>query len=338
MPLLAAVGDVVTETLAEFAPVQPDRSPARLERRYTNAASAFLDARDARVHYRDEGPRDAPTFVTIHGTYSSLHTWDGWVEHLTDEFRVVRPDMPGFGLTGPREGRHTVAGLVESVAALCDELELASVAVAGNSLGGGVAWRLAVERPDLVSRLVLVDSGGATLLSHIAQHYEQFGNGLLTRYAAPRVAVRMILRDAYGDPANVTEALVARYYDMLLRSGNRRAVMDLAGNYRDDHFPEAQPIPDTEGPVLPSTCDPRPRVLDGYDIADVEVPTLFQWGAEDTWLPPSFGRELAARVPDHEFLTYDGVGHVPMEEAPGRTAADAAAFLRRTQAIPSRAR
>jgi pimeloyl-ACP methyl ester carboxylesterase len=324
---VALAGSVARGTYSEFVPFQPDRSTRALERRYTNEASAFLDVGDARIHYRDEGPRDAPTLVALHGTASSLHTWDGWVESLTDEFRVVRLDMPGFGLTGPPESAHTLEGLVGTVGALCDELGLQDVVVTGNSLGGGVAWRLSVERPDLVSRLVLVDPGGATLLSHIERHYRTLGTDLLTRYATPRMAVRMILRDAYGDPTAVTEEVVTRYYDLLLRSGNRRAVTELAGNYREDHFPDEQPIPETDGPVLPSTCDPSPSVLDGYDISEVTVPTLFQWGSEDTWLPESFGHALASRVENSQFVSYDGVGHVPMEEAPEASAADAAAFL-----------
>jgi len=331
-PLTAGVtlaGSIARETYSEFVPFQLDRSSRTLERRYTNGDSAFLDLGDVQMHYRDEGPRDAPVVVALHGSCSSLHTWDGWAERLSDRFRVVRLDMPGFGLTGPRESRHTLEGLIESVGALCDELGLEEVAVAGNSLGGGIAWRLAVERPDLVERLVLVDAGGATLLSHIARHYRTLGVEFLTRYATPRMAVRMLLRDAYGDTAKVTENLVTRYYDLLLHSGNRRAVMDLASNYREDHFPPERPVPGTDRVALPSTYDPSPSVLDGYDIADVSVPTLFQWGSEDTWLPESFGRDLAAHVPDSQFVTYEGVGHVPMEESPESTATDVAAFLPR---------
>jgi len=327
---VSLAGSVARGTYSEFVPLQPDRSTRALERRYTDKSSAFLDLGGTRVHYRDEGPRDGPTLVALHGTASSLHTWDGWVERLTDEFRVVRLDMPGFGLTGPREGRHTLAGLVGTVGALCDELGLQDVAVTGNSLGGGVAWRLSTERPDLVSRLVLVDPGGATLLSHIARHYRTLGTDLLARYATPRMTVRMILRDAYGDSTTATDEVVTRYYDLLLYSGNRRAMTDLADNFREDHFPDRQPMPGAGGPVLPSMCDPSPGLLDGYDISDVAVPTLFQWGAEDSWLPESFGRTLASRVEDSQFVTYDGVGHIPIEEAPEQSAADAAAFLSET--------
>ena len=328
---VALAGSVADRAYSELAPLQPDRSSQTLERRYTNEASSFLNLDDARVHYRDEGPRDAPVLLCLHGTASSLHTWDGWADRFTGDYRVVRLDMPGFGLTGPRERRHTVAGLVQSVATLCTELGLEEVTVAGNSLGGGIAWRLGVARPDLVSGLVLVDPGGATLLSYIARHYRTLGTDILTRYATPRIAVRLLLRDAYGDRSKLTERLVRRYYDLLLRRGNRRAVIELASNYRTDHFPEDRPLSAPSGAVLPSTYDPSPSVLDGYDISEVSVPTLFQWGTEDTWLPASFGRDLADRVEGSRFVTYDGVGHAPMEEAPARTATDTAAFLRNTQ-------
>jgi pimeloyl-ACP methyl ester carboxylesterase len=328
-PLTAGValaGSVVGNTYSELVPFQFDRSPGNLEQRYTNEASEFVELDDVRVHYRDEGPRDAPVLVAIHGTGSSLHTWDEWVERL-DGVRVVRLDMPGFGLTGPREKRHTLERIIETVGQLCDHLELSDVTVAGNSLGGGVAWRLSLERPDLVERLVLVDPGGASLLSYIARHYRTLGTDFLPRYATPRMAVRMLLRDAYGDTDKLTDDMVKRYYDLLLRSGNRRAVMQLASNYREDHFTGDDPIQDTTGPVLPSTCKGRPEVLDGYSLEDVSVPTLFMWGTEDGWLAPDFGRELAAKVEDSRFIAYEGVGHVPMEEAPAETAADLVEFL-----------
>jgi pimeloyl-ACP methyl ester carboxylesterase len=327
-PLFTTVSRFVTESYAEFVPFQPDRAPGPLERRYTDDASAFLDVRDARVHYRDEGPRDAPTLVAVHGAYSSLHTWDDWVEHLTPAFRVVRLDMPGFGLTGPRDGRHTLRELVLTVGAVCDELGLEDVAVAGNSLGGGVAWRLAVERPDLVSRALLLNAGGATLLSVLSANLMAVFGSSAQRYVTPRMAVRLMLLDAYHDRSRVTTALVRRYHDLVLRRGNRQAVVELTRNYERDHFDgQRHDRGGARVPRLPAAQTPEPNPWDEYGLSDVPVPVLFQWGVEDTWLPESFGRDLAAQVPDHRFVTYDAVGHAPMEETPERTAADAATFL-----------
>jgi pimeloyl-ACP methyl ester carboxylesterase len=79
-------------------------------------------------------------------------------------------------------------------------------------------------------------------------------------------------------------------------------------------------------PRVPAAQDPNS--WDEYDLAGVSVPALFQWGVEDGWLPVSFGRDLAAQVDDHRFVTHEAVGHAPMEETPGRTTGDAAEFLR----------
>ena len=324
--LLGAAGRLVSESFAEFAPFQPDRDPDRLEQRYTNEASAFVHLRGARVHYRDEGPRDGPVLVAIHGTYSSLHTWDEWVERL-DGVRVVRLDMPGFGLTGPREGTHRMQALVATVAALCDHLELSDVTVAGNSLGGGVAWRLSLERPDLIERLLLLNAGGTTLVSELSSNLvTTLGTGV-QRYATPRVAVRLLLRDAYGDPAKLTDDVLTRYHDLLLRRGNRAAVLELVRRYEQDHYDSERHDRGRRVLTPPSVGTPRPEVWDEHDIDDVPVPALFQWGTADSWLPTDFGRELASRIDDSRFVTYEGVGHVPMEEAPAETVADAAEFI-----------
>lgn len=330
LPLLTVAGKVATETYSEFAPFQLDRSTAALERRYTNDVSEFINVNDARIHYRDEGPRDAPTVVALHGSYSSLHTWDNWVEQLCDDVRIVRLDMPGHGLTGPRkQGRHTLQALIDTVGAFCDELGLSEVVLAGNSLGGGVAWRLATHRPELVSKLLLLNAGGATLLSTMERNLTSVGTSLVPRYATPRLLVRLLLLDAYHDSTMVTGDLVRRYHDLLLHPGNRRAVVELAENYMQDHFDEERYDLINAGlPSLPSAAhDPSPVVWDSYDIATVSAPTLFQWGAADTWLPLTFGRELAENVPDRTFITYENVGHVPMEEAPELTAADAVTFI-----------
>lgn len=327
---LTIAESVANETFSELIPFQPDRPGSYLERRYANDASRFVELDDARVHYRDEGPADAPVLLTIHGVYSSLHTWDGWVEQLSDDVRVIRLDMPGFGLTGPgAPGEHRLQTLIDTVGEFCDELGLSDLAVAGNSLGGAVAWRFSIQRPDLADRLLLLDAGGATLLSALAHNYRAFGTDIFPRYVTPRMAIRLALKDAYSDTSKVTRSLINRYHDLLLRSGNRRAVMEIAENYRDENFDASGSTVDgANGPVLPSACDPTPSIVDDFDISDVDVPTLFQWGSDDTWLPIHFGRELAADVSNSTFVEYENVGHVVMEEAPVPTAADAASFVR----------
>src|SRR5437870_804639 len=80
----------------------PDVAVAQLQPKWAPAPSQFVGIQGMQVHLRDEGPREDPLpIVLLHGTSSSLHTWQGWVDALKDQHRVIRYDMPGFGLTGP---------------------------------------------------------------------------------------------------------------------------------------------------------------------------------------------------------------------------------------------
>jgi pimeloyl-ACP methyl ester carboxylesterase len=295
----SGVTDFAQENYAEWALFQPDIPGSWLERRYTDDASRFVDIDGARVHYRDEGPSDAPVLVALHGVYSSLHTWDGWVDAL-DDVRVIRLDLPGFGLTGPNADReYSLSYYVDFLNAFCEALALPDIAVAGNSLGGAVGWRFAVTHDQRVRKLLLLDAGRQRLLSPEAQLLTAPGFALVPRYYTPRVSTRAILRDAYGDPTKLSADVVRRYHDLLLRAGNRRAVITLAQN------------------VSPAPFDPTA----------VTCPTLVQWGERDDWLPPSLAEQFVDEISDARLRTYPGVGHVSMEEAPVETATDAEAFL-----------
>lgn len=297
---LTAAGEATAEVYAEVAPVQPDRSPARLEARYTNDRSAFLDAAGARVHYRDEGPRDAPVVLALHGMCSSLHTWEGWVDALADSVRIVRLDLPGFGLTGPSDAsEYSLSYYVEALVEFCEALGIDRVIPAGNSLGGAIAWRFAATHPERVEGLILLNSDRQEVVPAEAEAFAIPGLDVAARYATPRSALRTVLRDAYGDPSALTAARVRRYHDLVLRAGNRRATLKVL---RD---------------AAPADVTPR----------DVTCRTLVQWGEADDWLPVSLGERLTAEIPDATMRTYPGVGHVPMEEAPRETAADVATFL-----------
>ncbi len=295
----AAVAGIAREKYAEWGLFQPDASGSSLERQYTNEASAFVDVGGARVHYRDEGPRDAPVLLALHGVYSSLHTWDGWVDAF-DDVRVVRLDLPGFGLTGPNESReYSLSYYVDFLDSFCAAIGLDEVALAGNSLGGAIGWRFAVTNPERVRKLLLLDAGRQQLMPSETEWLLSPGFDMVPRYCTPRASTRAILRDAYGDTDKLTAAMVRRYHDLLLRTGNRRAVIKLAQN--------ATPAP--------------------FEPSKISCPTLVQWGEKDDWLPLSLGEQFADEIPGAKLQTYAGVGHVPMEEAPAPTARDAAAFL-----------
>ncbi|MEM9557083.1 MAG: alpha/beta fold hydrolase [Acidobacteriota bacterium] len=291
----------------------PNLSIETLHARYADADSRFVEVGRESIHVRVEGPTDAPVLVLLHGTAASLHTWDGWVDALGGRFRIVRYDLPGFGLTGPRaDGDYSIERQVEVGAALLETLEISRAYVAGNSLGGHVAWRWALAHPQTVDALVLISPGGAPPANAPeppTDHDAGFRivdlagmpvvGPLLTRLT-PRSLVVSALEQVYGDPSRLEPVVAARYHDLLRHPGNREAL------------------------VAMMTAEP-PR--DRPPLTRLDTPTLILWGAEDAWIPVDRAPRFTARMPNAKLVVYDGVGHVAMEEIPRRSADDAARFF-----------
>lgn len=287
--------------------VRPDIPADTLKAKYADDASQFTALGGMNVHYKDEG--SGPAVVLIHGLGASLHTWDGWAALLKKDFRVIRMDLPGFGLTGPApDGQYTAEAYVRFVRDFLAERNLRKFAICGNSLGGGIAWRYAVAYPAQISALILIDAAGYphTLPGNLKLANMPVLNSILT-VVTPRFMVERNLHAVYGDPSRVTDALVDRHDDMLRREGNRAAMVELLQQIRTS--PER--------------------------IKNISVPTLIQWGEKDTWIPLENARRFAGDIPGAVLVTYPGLGHVPMEEAPEQTAADAAAFIKTIHRQPS---
>lgn len=286
----------------------PDRPVDALKARWAPAPSTFITVDGLSVHVRDEGPRDDPQpIVLLHGTGASLHTWDGWVQALKVDHRVIRMDLPGFGLTGP-SGDHvyTQPRYAQFVVAVLDALKVQQVTLAGNSLGGAIAWKTAVDFPDRVKRLVLVDSGGypsqATSVPIGFKMAAMPELAPLMDRILPRSAVESSVRSVYGDPRKVTHELVDRYYELSLRAGNRQALRDRFAQSKGGEF---------------------------FDqIKQVRQPTLLMWGSEDHLIPPVLADRFAKDIPGSRLVMFTGLGHVPQEEDPARTVAAVQAFLK----------
>ncbi len=297
-------GIVLVPAALSAALVRPDLPVEELERRYADGASRFADVAGMRIHYRDEGA--GPVIVLLHGTASSLHTWDGWTEALRDGFRVVRFDLPGFGLTGPHPADdYSIAAYVQVVDAVVRELGVDRFHLAGNSLGGWIAWRYALERPERVRSLVLVDPAGYPGRGSPSLTFELArlpGADRVLAWVSPRWLVARNVRGVYGDDSKVTDELIDRYHALMRRPGNRAAFAARARTVDENRF---------------------------LDIREIAAPTLVLWGQEDHWIPADRAGLFARGIPGAMLLTYAGVGHVPMEEIPERTASDVRAFLRR---------
>ncbi|GAB3765455.1 alpha/beta hydrolase [Ramlibacter monticola] len=288
----------------------PDVPVDQLKARWAPPPSRFLELDGLQVHYRDEGPRDdAETIVLLHGTSASLHTWEGWARELRPTRRVVRFDLPGFALTGPnRQNDYSTDAYVAFVAAMLDKLQLRRVVLAGNSLGGQIAWSFAGTYPDRVARLILVDASGYAPESLKQPPSVPIGfriantPGLrwLMQRTLPRKVIESSVRNVYGDPARVTPELVDLYAAMTLREGNRQAL--------------------------------GRRFEQGYTgnvglLGKIKAPTLILWGGRDRLVPLESGQRFARDIADARLVVLDTLGHVPQEEDPASTVREVQWFL-----------
>jgi pimeloyl-ACP methyl ester carboxylesterase len=282
--------------------VRFDIPPERLMAKYAAPPSKFIDVAGLNVHYRDEG--QGFPLLLLHGAGSSLHTWEGWTRELSRSYRVIRLDLPGFGLTGPNATKdYSMAWNVRFLAAFLDKLNVRECYVAGNSYGGRMAWEFAYAHPERVRKLILVDASGYAVKRRriLAIRLARMPLvGRLLVHTTPRFLVAITLRETYGDPRRLSEAMIDRYYDLLLRAGNRETFGILSRE---------------------TVSDPTARVR------KIRVPTLILWGGEDRSVPGSYAERFHADIQGSKLIVYPGVGHVPMEEIPGESSRDAAAFL-----------
>ena len=289
----------------------PDRSVDSLVTRWAPPPSDFMYVKGQFVHFRDEGPRNDPVpLVLIHGTASSLHTWQGWVGDLRARKRVITFDLPGFGLTGPFGGQYPrddyrADNLARFTLDFLDALHVQRFAIGGNSLGGEVAWRVAAMAPSRVDRLILVDATGyAFVPEHVPVGFQLArvpGLNRIGEFLTPRSVVEDSVRDVYGDPSRVTGALVDRYFEMMTREGNRRAL-------------------DLRMEVIASDLAPE-------RIGTLKLPTLILWGAKDRLVPPVNAQRFHADIAASQLVIFPGLGHVPQEEDAQQSVAPVRAFL-----------
>ena len=286
----------------------PDRPLEDLRTRWATPPSTFLPLQGMSVHLRDEGVvNDAAPILLLHGTSASLHTWDGWVGEISAERRVIRVDLPGFGLTGPfPHDDYSIERYVDFVIALLEALAVPRAIIAGSSFGGQIAWEVAATAPERVAALVLVDATGYPFTPESIPLGFQFGRVPGGRWLIgkllPRSVIKSSLRNLYGDPALVSDALVDRYYELALREGNRRAL-----GLRFEHFMPGE----TRAARIPALAQP----------------TLILWGGKDRLIPLESGQRFAREIAGSRLVLFEHLGHVPHEESPQETAAVLREFL-----------
>lgn len=281
-----------------------DKSLEELKTKWSYDNSQFLEMDGMPVHYRINGA-GAP-LVLIHGTGASLHTWEEWTKILEKDYKVISLDMPAFGLTGPNPERiYTLEFYAKFLDKFLTKIEVDTFSIAGNSLGGGIAWKYASLFPDKVESMILIDPLGYPRKGELPFALRLAADKNASKFLktiTPRSLFYKSMNEVYYNDDFVTDELVNRYYDLYLREGNRQAFVDRAMSIEK---------------------------IDTLEIATIKTPTLILWGEKDEWISPEDALKFKRDIKDSELITYPNAGHVPMEELPQLTAHDTRIFLKK---------
>jgi pimeloyl-ACP methyl ester carboxylesterase len=291
-----------------------DIPPEEINDKYLTPQSHFIEVDGISLHVRFMGEGE-PIFL-LHGSFSSLHTWDVWQKELSPYYMTISLDFPGHGLTGPDAlKRYSVEDYSNLVLSLAEKLDFHRFHVGGNSMGGAVALQIASKHPEKVLSLNLIDAAGAprreertidsTLTSARgggAWIFQLASNPVFSKIllkCTPKFLFAMNMTEVYGDKNKVTDQAITRYYELMLREGNRQATVDRLTQRRKSDI----------------------------QFENLTMPTLILWGAKDNWIPLSQGKALENAISGSNLIVFEEAGHVPMEEIPTETVAEYLSFL-----------
>ena len=291
--------------IANIILYEPDIPVEQLKKKYTTAASKLIEIDGMQVHYRIEG--EGEPLVLIHGTGAMLQTWDEWTNLLSPHYKIIRMDIPAFGLTGPRaDGIYSDSMYVNFIEQFVKKIGVDSFYLGGNSLGGLIAWKYAAAYPQKVKKLVLVDPAGfhefndkgGSFIFKLARNFPRLTS--LVSKIGTHYFVEKTLHEVYFDDSKITVQDKRMYAELNQREGNRHAFVERAKYAHNCSEEELKPI---------------------------TAPTLIMWGKEDVLIDV---REVEhfKKIAHTAEVIYDSVGHCPQQEIPERSAADVMRFLK----------
>lgn len=287
----------------------PTISYDKLKAKWATPQSHYADIGDGIiVHYREDGPKDAPVIILVHGYGDSHFLWEGWTPVLSKKYRTIALDLPGHGLTeAPKTYLLKPADLADLVVRVADKAGVGRFSIAGNSLGGGVAWQTAVRHPDRVENLILVDGAGWPQPPQSTSPSLAFriiatplGREFL-KHIDNKPLIRQGVRGEVGDPKVITDAFIDRWAELQRAPGHRDILLnaDLRGV---------------------STATPEL-------ISTIKAPTLILWGDVDPLITKDSATQFGKYIVGSRVIIYPNVGHLPPTEIPEQSASDTVAFL-----------
>jgi pimeloyl-ACP methyl ester carboxylesterase len=297
---------IVVLVLIVKSAIYADISVDDLKKEYANEQSKFIRIDGMQVHYRAEG-KGFP-IVLVHGTASSLHTWNDWTKQLTKNYRVIRMDLPAFGITGPNKNAdYSIKAYTDFLHQFLEKIKVDKFHLVGNSLGGNIAWNYTAEHPEKIEKLILIDASGLPTNKEQPAIFKMAKTPVLNSlflYVTPKFFIKKNMKEVYGDESKITDSLITRYHKMALRVGNRQAFIDRA------------------------KMDFKLGTKSNLEkLKSIQTPTLLIWGVKDTWIPLDNGKRMNKALPNSKLVVLENSGHVPMEENPEESLALLNSFL-----------
>lgn len=242
---------------------------------------------------------EGPAIIFIHGTGGSGKVWFNQMRRFEPQFRVIAPDLPGYGRTPLPDVIRSIDDYPAFVLALMDALGLAKAVLVGNSMGGRVSLQLALDHAERVSGLVLLNSSGLKLPGIPTVNVREM--------APEEFASRLFYRTP--EHASSRAALAERFVDTPEQQQARQTMLRL-----------------TAGPLRQDMQD---------RLSQVQAPTLVIWGEGDRIIPQAYGEALASGIPNAKLVVIPRAGHVPMIERPGAVNEAMAPFLANLHGLPT---
>ncbi|WP_324699603.1 alpha/beta hydrolase [Novosphingobium sp. RL4] len=315
---LSVAPSALAQTAAPDAAAQahPWLTVAQLRKTYTDRQSRFFTVGGLSIHYKDEGPRGAPVLLMVHGSESSLRTWDRIAQVLKGRYRVIRFDLPGYGLSdGATDEAAKTLSPTDVPIALLDRLGVKKVTFVGVSSGGTMGMYLAARRPDMVERLILSNTPSDPVdTSHLVMPKSFLDAQARARQTGFRDQDFWdeFLSYFAGDASRISTQTRKEYYDFYRRVPEKNLIALIA------------------------------RIGDGkqasIEMAKVDKPTFLIWGGADPLLPESAVTAITRYLSHAQIskVIMPDVGHYPPLEVPDRFAQLIAAYVEAGTPDPAR--
>ncbi len=267
----------------------------------------FIKVGAVNFHYQ-EYPGKGENVFLLHGFASSTYTWEGVAPYLQKQgFHVWALDMKGFGWSDkPEDAKYDPVTLMEEVNRWMDVVGLDNVTFVGNSLGGAIAVLMAIEHPERIGRMVLIDAASynqAEMPFVVRMAGMPFSRGLAKLFFG-RWAIKWNMKKVFYHADRVTEEKVDAYYKRMCTHGALDAQISVA---RSLDF----------------------SIFEKYTgrIPEIKVKTLIIWGREDKWIPLKNGFRFRKEIADSIITVIPECGHIPQEEYPEKIAGLIADFM-----------